>query len=664
MRVVYFILAMASLHGTARAFDYLEHSYFTDQSCREAMTLIENRLRQVPADVTLQARYIALGLLCGQRAEKYCDKGRKQWTGFINEAFITNGDHPLTMGDYSAMVDHTSNFGSLRGIEHLRKRGMITTTLLALKPGTEVIDDQVEDIAEEACETEKKPDYRLIEEQVAGYLNRSRQLKHPPSLKPQMLSQRRRVAVTPGPQDNATLFTIENPHFLDMQLYNHNHFGRKAYRAWLGYHDAAIAVGFEKCEDVLRLSRGDIEDLAEDINGFNEIDFDDLEKTEFRKKSCSLVKELVRRRILQWQNVRNSSFTPGSVSALKQVSSANDLLLDKVTVNLISLVLEGAGLHHLQDSMSGGHVRTDRNARGLWETRMNHDFDSKYGVVARFSSHKNQLDFIAYGDTYLLGSTRADTMSPCESASSTMENHSVTACHLANQRGLLVASNSASILDWALGGVMYRPSTTFESGRPSCNGQIEEHICQFLPTGPVVPAGMADNVSKDFLQHETLPVPHPPIDYESLKIITAYDPGANVSQLGASVSLLSGLGSSGHWMQSYNFAFLTTLGGTNQQQFLHEFSYKIHFRFATRFLFHLGALTYFGFEGLDNRFNLFYGLGPNAGITLLPEGWTKIPLEISLSYRAPWRFVETDKRFYGQKLDAHWIEFAIGLAFL
>ena len=60
-----------------------------------------------------------------------------------------------------------------------------------------------------------------------------------------------------------------------------------------------------------------------------------------------------------------------------------------------------------------------------------------------------------------------------------------------------------------------------------------------------------------------------------------------------------------------------------------------HWRWAARFLINAGVYTYGGFQGLGENVSVLWGLGPNVGMTLLPEGWTKIPLEFTFSYRFP-----------------------------
>lgn len=54
-----------------------------------------------------------------------------------------------------------------------------------------------------------------------------------------------------------------------------------------------------------------------------------------------------------------------------------------------------------------------------------------------------------------------------------------------------------------------------------------------------------------------------------------------------------------------------------------------------------------------------------AGVTALPQGWTKIPLEITLAYRFPVEFYASDVSFFGDGFaDEHWVFVGLGLVFM
>ena len=81
----------------------------------------------------------------------------------------------------------------------------------------------------------------------------------------------------------------------------------------------------------------------------------------------------------------------------------------------------------------------------------------------------------------------------------------------------------------------------------------------------------------------------------------------------------------------------------------------------------MGPLFQSGLRGFGDDVTYFMGLGGYTGVTALPEGWTKIPLDISLNYRYPLTLFDT--RFRGRSRNAiqqegHWIEISLGLAFL
>ena len=100
---------------------------------------------------------------------------------------------------------------------------------------------------------------------------------------------------------------------------------------------------------------------------------------------------------------------------------------------------------------------------------------------------------------------------------------------------------------------------------------------------------------------------------------------------------------------------------------LANLSYLFHWRMNARFLLNIGPMMHMGWRGYGNDVNYFMGSGAYAGWTALPEGWTKIPLTISMNYRLPVTFFDTEHQGFSVNsinIEGHWIELRFGLAFL
>ena len=160
-----------------------------------------------------------------------------------------------------------------------------------------------------------------------------------------------------------------------------------------------------------------------------------------------------------------------------------------------------------------------------------------------------------------------------------------------------------------------------------------------------------------------IPVPPPPFSYESLLFSSSISTFGQRAQLGMRLVMLSELGSRANWMTSYNIGVLTTLGKNGLDQVLSEFSYVFHFRWAARFLINAGTFIQNGLQRIEGPSSFFSAIGPTLGVSVLPEGWLKIPLELTLSYRAPIRYYDSLRGFEFKPTD-QWIEFNIGLAFM
>ena len=98
-----------------------------------------------------------------------------------------------------------------------------------------------------------------------------------------------------------------------------------------------------------------------------------------------------------------------------------------------------------------------------------------------------------------------------------------------------------------------------------------------------------------------------------------------------------------------------------------EFGYGFHFRWAARFTVDLGLTAQMNWRSIVKKQNLFWQVGiiPFVGLSLLPEGWVKLPLEFSFSYQLPLTFYDGQIGFPGANLiDGHFLMFSLGLAFM
>ncbi|MFN7135650.1 MAG: hypothetical protein ACK4N5_26495, partial [Myxococcales bacterium] len=214
-----------------------------------------------------------------------------------------------------------------------------------------------------------------------------------------------------------------------------------------------------------------------------------------------------------------------------------------------------------------------------------------------------------------------------------------------------------------LGGLLFE-------GRPDgCDegDAARAFACAQLPTRAPLAAGhAAGGDAPRTLAPGTLPVPPPPFSYQSLLFSTSHDASGGPPQLGLRTVFLSQLGSRANWMTSYHVGLLTTLGRGERAQLVTEFSYMFHWRWAARFLLNAGPFAFGGLRGLGEGVSPFAGVGPNVGASVLPEGWIRLPLEVSLSYRLPLTLLDARHGFSskGIRIEAHWIELGLGLAFM
>ena len=300
MRVVAVLMLLLSLApGSARAFDYLEHSFFTDRACQSAQETLKRELLSSDHSAPLLPRYLALGLVCPlQPVKYYCSADYKQAHSALSRLSAPpakSRDHSLTLGDIAALPDHLSAFGALRTLDGAERPGLITEVLRLLEPGADEPRALIRDVAEDACETDGKVAWDEVEYDIATSIQRIQQPETPPQMAPGSWQAPKR-----GPSDPAGLYSFDNPHYLDLVLNNQHHFGEEAYGSWTGYHATSLALSNRPCEELLSLDEDQLEDLAEGLSQYESLDWDDLEPETRRAKSCALVAERIGERVDYW----------------------------------------------------------------------------------------------------------------------------------------------------------------------------------------------------------------------------------------------------------------------------------------------------------------------------------------------------------------------------
>lgn len=636
------LLVIALGPAPAWALDYLEHSWATDRACAEALARLAPAVATDPA---LGARYVALGLVCPERpTRRYCVNDLKQAQAQLNLLEVGSGEHGVTLGDFAALPDHYSRFGPVRGLERAGV-GLLEDVLGWLGDGRGAVGGIIDDVAEEACDGAAVP-WDVVEADVSAELAALRRDGHLASVPAPARAALERLVPSQGPHDPHALLSFDNPHFLDLVLRNHGHFGDAAYRTWAGFHATAVDIAARGCPAVLGLDDDVLEDIADDAGGrFAEVPWDDLDPKALRERGCDLLRDRVSRRVTRWLERADPTLTAPV--------RASPPPTDAVVAALMAVVFEGAGLHFLQDDLAGGHLRTDRTAvSGLADSRFTHDLDGDLGVSARLDTLFGSARFVAYGDGRLLGAPLAAS-TDCEALPATTRE-ATTACLLRRQRGLLVATTAASLVDWALGGAAYQPP----AGQ-SCDDEpsARAFVCRALPMRPVsagVPPGAA---TPQTLARGELPVPPPPFSYESVLVAADFDATGGPPRMGVRLELLTELGAWAGWMRSYTVSVLVQPASDRARYDL-EFAHLFHFRWAARFLVNAGPFVYLGATGLGDDPDIAAGVGPDLGLSFLPEGWTQAPLEVTFSWRMPVRVVGP------VEVEAHFIEAAIGLAFM
>jgi hypothetical protein len=328
---------------------------------------------------------------------------------------------------------------------------------------------------------------------------------------------------------------------------------------------------------------------------------------------------------------------------------------------MTGLIFESIGLHYLQDSIAGGHVRIDRSAHELSMARYLHNEDGRNGVVTSLQTRAGKRQFVAFGDGFLLTPPTDRPAAKCDWKTLSTKQE-LSSCLVRNHRRMMVKLTEASLSDWVLGGSLYRPE-------PKCeHSPLHRTVCSQLPTVAPMATGL-DSVSGDalLLQHGTLPQPPPPYSYESLSVSLSLDATGQATQMGLNMRFLDEMGQMAQWMHSWDISLLSTARRNNSEEAVLSLAHLFHWRISARFLANMGPFFHSGLRGFGDDVSYFMGLGAYGGLTVLPEGWTKIPLDVSLNYRAPMTLFDTRFRGFSTdaiRLEGHWIEISLGLAFL
>ena len=148
------------------AWTYLEHSFLTDRSCHEVLKIIEHDLSMNETNQTRSAKYMALRLLCPNTWQtEYCTDQKKNPTAYVN-ANIKEGQHGITLGDYTGLADHISQFGPVAGFPRLKKSGIISDSLLWLDPDENQLQGEIAKITRRTCSSDEVVDWTGVEKDL------------------------------------------------------------------------------------------------------------------------------------------------------------------------------------------------------------------------------------------------------------------------------------------------------------------------------------------------------------------------------------------------------------------------------------------------------------------------------------------------------------------
>ncbi len=675
----------------AYAFDYLEHLYFSDQACLGTQQQIKQVLLQAnpwhESHDELLLNYFALSLYCPLTWDKpYCENGYKNLESAIHKSQISptlSSDYAVTLGDISALADHNARFGPLQQVTHAQEQGLTYDLIHYLSQSDGKLRWTLEDVAEDACEVGDLADFTGVQSDI----NLIREKAKLENINPYYFNPFLRQTPNKGPSDPAGLYSFDNPHYLDLVFRNHNHFGSQAYEAWSGLHGNALAMRALSCESIMAENE-EIYDELVDLWSDSAQDWARLDAKNRIALNCHFLKKHLVLQLKKWLEFKNQALDISKITHQHQSSISNlindinrlpsfQLLLNQPNIDDIikshsealdhlasawlSLILEGTGLHFLQDIIAGGHLRTIRTRGGLKESRYDHDEDNRRGVSAILQTKSDSKAFVAFGDTYLLAKQSlehidCDQLKADPNASMKVTAAQLTKCLIQYQRQLLYSMSKASLMDWARGHHTYHQD-------------YQAWVDAFLPIQPITVMGektaRVEPSQNRFYQQGNLPLPPPPFKYESLSNRWGFDLRGNSPQINLQLSFLEELGRFAHWLTSFQLGIYTNIGDAQRRQWISDFGYHFHWRWAARFTVNMGVSGYMGWRGLDQDVSFFMGLSPVTGITLLPEGWIKMPLEITIAYRLPLTFFDSKIGFPGSHLiEGHFLYLGFGLAFM
>ena len=631
----------------AAAWSYLEHSFLTDRSCYEVLKLTEHDLSQDGDNQSLGAKYIALSLLCPTEWHtEYCVDRKKSPVAYVNSN-IKEGQHGITLGDYTGLADHISQFGPVEGFPRLKKSGLLSDSLLWLDPDENQLKGELAKITRRTCSSSEVVDWTGVEQDLSK-MNLSTSTMIPSD----HLDPNQRSKLTHSLEGISGIYSIINPHYLDLVLLNEHHFGEQAYSTWLGFHSTAMEISISHCEDVLSPDGRSYKALSNPGNP----DWNSLSEDQKAAQSCRVLNNAIGKRIERWHQNASPAQQQLVSGFIDQVEWR-----EQVSMNALALMFEGLGIHFLQDSLSGGHVRVDRAVHSLSLARYLHDEDSKNGVITTMGSREGTRQFVAFGDGYLLTRPTDQPAKHCDWEQIDSKDDRL-ACLIQYQRQLMVQTTSASLADWVLGGSLYQPEVECQKSK------AQQLVCNQMPTRASVATGL--NIIADepiYIRRGTLPEPPPPYSYQSLSLLWSIDGAGYATQTGLNIRFLEEMDQMARWLHSWDVSLLSTSRKEEAGEAVMQISHLFHRRISTRFLVNMGPLFQSGLRGFGDDVTYFMGLGGYAGFTALPEGWTKIPLEISLNYRSPHTLFDTQFGGFTREAiqrEGHWIEVSLGLAFL
>lgn len=627
-----FLLSTA-VAAPALAFDYVEHLWFTDDACRRTQQVLAGEL---PDNPQLMPAYLALALACPVSWEApYCDDGKKRARGLLNVVEPTSDAYSATLGDLAALGDHVSRQGPIRNLPRARNHGLVQDMLRWLTGPPRGLKGPIGAVASSACKTGGLDDFdgatRDVDERLSAWW-RSGEIATVPS------SQLRAVArssVRRGPHDPAMKYSFDNPHYLDLVLRNHHHFGDAAHDAWNGFHGAATQMTARTCADLIVVDASEARRLAAHVPGYQKVSWGEYTADELSVGVCAMLAEVVRGRVGVW----SAGATPELTAPIADVFETLDhdpRLADRIVVHLLSLVFEGTGLHYLQDGLAAGHMRTIRSREALVEVRHDHDEDNRDGVAAVIETATGSAAFVAWGDGYLLSRAPAPR---CDWDSS--EPNVVSACLLAHQRGIIAASTVASLVDWAYGGAAYRGL--------ECDTGLERAVCMGLPLrAPRIASTTVDVRVPSRLIPGTLPVPPPDFSFESFSLAFGYAPWTESPSIAMRFAAFQEMDIVAHWLRSWQVSGQMNFAGGAEQSVAAALGFGFHYRFYARVMLDLIPVAFLGVRDFEADAQLFAGMVPRIGLTFLPEGWLKIPMEFSLYVDQPIVFLGTDSPAFSE----------------